>query len=178
MGLFKRKKEVQEGQKGQGGEQGLKVLQPLPEIQKLPEIPEIKLTEIKLPEIKLPEKLEKPAEKVIEKVEKEEKTKESLLEVKPALPEIKSTLTPALTIEEKERPEIKGPIFIRIAKYKVVLDAIEKISKQIQQLEADVARLQEIRNREDTEMKKVSEELAELKKKISTIESSLFSKLE
>ncbi|MEM2932828.1 MAG: hypothetical protein QW622_01285 [Candidatus Pacearchaeota archaeon] len=164
MGLFRRKKEVEK--EAQVEEKKL-------------ETPSEKI-ELGLPELKLPEiKIEDISSKLgLQEIKESPATKEvKEIELKPLPTEVKPA--PELKIEEKlPAPEIKGPIFVKITKYKTVLDAIEKIAKQISSLESDLTRLQDIKSREDNEIKKISDEIAEMKRKISEIEASLFSKLE
>ncbi len=123
----------------------------------LPKPPEIKLPEIK-----------------IEDIGKEE--------LKPIETEIKPIPIETPKIEkiesEERREEIKGPIFVRITKYRDVLKIVEKTSRRIEEIEKDLQRLKKTKEEEEEKIKNIESSIEEMKKNIKEAEEILFSKLE
>jgi hypothetical protein len=168
MGLF-RKKPKKEAERVEKVEKPL--LPALPEV-KMPgpeEIPSI----VQVPQLPSPPKEEK-VELGLGKPEIEIKP---VVEVKPEKPEVKIEEMPSVPSPLAPTAP-RGPIFVKITKYKAVLEAVEKISKQIAALESDLAKLSEVRVREEENVAKIKEEIEIIKNKISEIQASLFSKLE
>lgn len=182
MGLFKKKKKEEKvGVKVEGLEtQTPGISAETSAIQEL-RLPEIKLPELKLPETELPE-TKLPETKEVKEI--------PTIGIPPGIPTefrppqvplvSRETVRPVFGLEEKKEGEelIKGPIFVKITKYRALLEAIEKISKQISSLENDLGKLNETRKKEEEEINRVVEEIENIKEKISTIQSNLFSKLE
>lgn len=136
------------------------------------EIPKVGLEELKIPEIhEIPEiKIKDISKSELTPLE----TEKEITEIKPLPP-----ITPLKSeIEsEIEKEEVKGPIFVKITKYKKVLEAVEKLGKSIEEMEMELTKIKENRTKFEEEIKKIDEELGEMKRKISEIENTLFSKI-
>jgi hypothetical protein len=119
--------------------------------------------ELKLPEIK------------IEDIGKEElKPIES--EIQPLPLETPKTEVKPIEVEKKE--EIKGPIFVKITKYRDVLKLVEKTSKRIEEIEKDLQKLKKGKEEEEEKIRVIETAIEEMKRNLKEAEKILFSKLE
>jgi hypothetical protein len=106
-------------------------------------------------------------------------------EFQPGIP-IKS-YTKEITPEQKEVeirrvPEVyqkqDQPVFIRLDRFQSSLKNFQEIKKQMQDIESYIADIKSIKSKEDAELEAWSKELAEVKAKLESIDSTLFAKLE
>ena len=104
---------------------------------------------------------------------------ESQLNTMPLLKESTPTEMPGLGIPEHEPevPEVKGPLFIKIDKYKVALESVESINKKLSDITKALDKLKELKDKETAEIDKWEGEVEDMKRKLANVEKSLFSKL-
>ena len=117
-------------------------------------------------------------------------TSESL----PELPDFtveEPELIPSILEEKKEeREEIKKPdfkmntpiannepIFIRIDKFEEAKKKLEEIKKSVREIESTLKKVREAKQREELEIMGWSQEIGQIKDKISEIDSDVFDKL-
>jgi hypothetical protein len=86
------------------------------------------------------------------------------------------------SFEESIRQEagrLDGPdsIFVRIDKFKAAKKELADIKKNLQEVDAIIAKINEIKSREDVEVKDVNLSLDNIKKKISEMDSLVFNKV-
>lgn len=133
-----------------------------------------------LPEIKIKDVGKELMKKTVEIPELPKKVeKEELKQLQPEVsPETLEPLEPKIETEKRPEELVKGPIFVKINKYKSVLELLGKISNQVKDIEADFSKLKEIKEKEDEEIKKLDEGIEQIKKRLEEMERNLFSKLE
>lgn len=77
----------------------------------------------------------------------------------------------------KQRGEImeKGmPVFVKINEYNDVLEVIELLNEKLEKAKQVMAKINELKNEEDTELELWSAELDEIEKKLSFVDNNLF----
>lgn len=67
-----------------------------------------------------------------------------------------------------------APIFIKIDEYKNVLDILAVLKKKIKEGKDVIAKINQLKNEEDSELESWSAELDELEKKAESIDRMLF----
>lgn len=161
----------------------------LPELPDLPDFPEIKSVEKpsnikeKLPEFgereELPALPSFPNSSIAERISQEAIKSELSSSIKPYTKEI----SPEHKEERRRVSEIypkqeSQPIFVRIDRFQNSLKNFNEVKKQLQEIESYLSDIREIRAKEDTELSEWEKELHEIKMKLESIDSVLFSKLE
>ena len=64
-------------------------------------------------------------------------------------------------------------VFVKIEEYKDVLDTISLIKEKIEDARSTLAKLNEVKSQEDSEISSWSEKIAELETKISDVDNKL-----
>jgi len=67
----------------------------------------------------------------------------------------------------------KAPIFVKIENYKEILKSIDLIKQKTQDAKAILAKLNDLKNEEDTEMQIWADSLEDVERKIDLIDSTL-----
>ncbi|MGM5487385.1 MAG: hypothetical protein ACQESG_00385 [Nanobdellota archaeon] len=67
-----------------------------------------------------------------------------------------------------------APVFVKIDEYKDVLDVIELVKAKIKESKTTLARINELKNTEDTEIETWTNELDEVERKIEFVDRTLF----
>lgn len=198
MGLFKKKKEVEE--------EG--ILPELPELPELPKLPESPKPEIRLPKIKplkispepynpinirsLPsfpnsqigESLSQTAIKsTIEPPEipyfKERRTFElpegEQEQMIPSMLPTQSIMPPVSAIHTSKKIE---PVYIRIDKFKSAINSFQEIQAKISEIDILLAKIREQKNKEDGELREWEREIETIKARIEAIDRNIFSKID
>jgi len=81
--------------------------------------------------------------------------------------------------EEREKiGKIKGPIYIKVEKFKEALANFEIIRRKIKEVETLLHKIKEIKVKEQEELDIWEKELEEVKGKLAAIDDKLFSKLD
>lgn len=148
MGLFTKKEEKKDNL--------------LPELPKLPELPS-------LPEKQSSEKTDLPA---LPKSSGMETIKSSITQ-----PQEKRSFEIS-DISNKPKQMEKGPIYIKLDKFKEAAKNFETIKNKLVEIEDSFRKLKDIKEKEDAELKDWETELQTIKSRINVIDSSLFNKLE
>ncbi len=65
------------------------------------------------------------------------------------------------------------PVFVRVEDYKDVLEVLELLNSKLEEAKSTVARINELKNQEDSELELWQSELTDVEKKISKINSNL-----
>lgn len=68
----------------------------------------------------------------------------------------------------------QGPLYVKVSKYKTVLGQMDIIKARLNEAEHILNKLMEIKANEDRELEKWQSDLAEIKEKLISIDSSLF----
>lgn len=68
----------------------------------------------------------------------------------------------------------RGPIFVKIDKYKDAMESLETIKKRVQETSSLVESIKETRAKEEEELDQWAREIEDVKRKIDLIESKLF----
>ena len=68
----------------------------------------------------------------------------------------------------------EAPLFVKIDEYKDVLDIIGMIRNKLDDAKKTLAKINELKNREDSELESWSKALGEVEKKTSFIDKALF----
>ncbi len=66
------------------------------------------------------------------------------------------------------------PIFVRIDEYREVLDVVNMVKTKIAEAHELVAKIQDLRNREDAELERWEQGVAAIQRKVEFIDKSLF----
>ncbi len=66
------------------------------------------------------------------------------------------------------------PVFIKIEEYKKVLDILRVLRSKVNEANKTIARIDELKNNEDTELENWKASLKEIEDKIAAIDESLF----
>ena len=66
------------------------------------------------------------------------------------------------------------PVFVKINEYNDVLEVIELLNEKLEKAKGIMARINELKNEEDTELELWNAELEEIEKKLSFVDKSLF----
>jgi hypothetical protein len=74
--------------------------------------------------------------------------------------------------------KIKGPIYIKIDKFKEALTNFDIIRKKLREVESLLKKIKEIRAKEQEEMNEWENELEDIKNKLASIDEKLFSKFD
>lgn len=69
------------------------------------------------------------------------------------------------------------PIFVRIDKFQLAKKSIEQIRKKIDEMESVIEKLNEVKAKEEEEIKSWSSEISNLKMKLSEIDSNIFDQI-
>lgn len=89
---------------------------------------------------------------------------------------------PKEVVQERRAAEIyprqDKPVFIRLDRFQSSLRNFQEIRKQMQDIESYIGEIKTIKAKEDAELAEWTKELAEVKAKLESIDSTLFSKLE
>ncbi len=67
-----------------------------------------------------------------------------------------------------------APVFVKIADYKDVLEVVGLLNDKLEKANEIMARINELKNEEDTELELWQAELDEIERKLSFIDKSLF----
>ena len=67
-----------------------------------------------------------------------------------------------------------APVFVKIADYKDVLEVVGLLNDKLEKAKEIMARINELKNEEDTELELWGAELEEIERKLSFIDKSLF----
>ena len=94
------------------------------------------------------------------------------------LANIPTSIPNQLEMPSHEPDVVKGPLFIKIDKYKVALESVESINKKLGDITRALDKLKELKNKETVEIDKWENEVEDMKRKLTNVEKSLFSKLE
>jgi predicted S18 family serine protease len=65
------------------------------------------------------------------------------------------------------------PVFVKIDDYKEVLDIIELMKNKIEQAKSLIARINELKNDEDSELEAWKTNIAEIEQKVENVDNSL-----
>jgi uncharacterized protein Yka (UPF0111/DUF47 family) len=65
------------------------------------------------------------------------------------------------------------PVFVKIDDYKEVLDVIELMKNKIEQAKSLIARINELKNEEDSELEAWKTNINEIEQKIDNVDNSL-----
>lgn len=66
------------------------------------------------------------------------------------------------------------PVFVKINEYNDVLEVIELLNEKLEKAKQVMAKINELKNEEDTELELWSAELDEIEKKLSFVDNNLF----
>lgn len=66
------------------------------------------------------------------------------------------------------------PVFVKINEYNEVLEVIDLLIDKLQKAKGIMAKINELKNEEDTELELWQAELEEIEKKLSFVDKSLF----
>lgn len=66
------------------------------------------------------------------------------------------------------------PVFVRIEDYKDVLDVINMIKNKVEEAKTTLAKINELKNQEDSELDLWHSTLAEVERKVDFVDKSLF----
>jgi len=83
---------------------------------------------------------------------------------------------PPVNNERKYSPT-KEPIFIKLDKFKDVVEKFEEIKDKIKDIDDSIKQIRELKEKEEQELKLWEEEVSAIKEKAANIDSSLFSKI-
>lgn len=158
----------------------------LPDIPKLPELPEFKTGEEPLPQLpsfptgSLGNKFSQNTIKEAVAGKKENKEvandfaeEEVQMMQKPLVKEEREN-----KLYPKNSQKEEGPIFIRIDKFEEGSKTFEDVKRQITDMEGMFEDIKSVREREEKELGSWEEEIKQIKEKIESIDSNIFSKLE
>ena len=67
-----------------------------------------------------------------------------------------------------------APVFVKIADYKDVLEVVGLLNDKLEEAKEIMARINELKNEEDTELELWQAELEEIERKLGFIDKSLF----
>lgn len=184
MGLFNKKEKRDKGE-----------LPKLPDLPKLPEI--IDNSKLKLPKLpvypktQLGEKLSQNTikEAINGKKEDEAQANEFVEEQKmPKLHEIKFNEKPTINTsnikkiipsrEYKSKIKQKGPVFIRVDKFKEGLEIFEQTKDRIIEMEEMLKEIKQTKENEEKELSGWENEILLIKSQIEKVEKDIFSKIE
>ena len=70
--------------------------------------------------------------------------------------------------------ESGAPVFVKIADYKDVLEVVGLLNDKLEKAKEIMAKINELKNEEDTELELWRAELEEIERKLSFIDRSLF----
>ena len=91
----------------------------------------------------------------------------------PSLPQLPATNYNPKTYEPK--PSIKRePVFIRIQEYKLALETIQKIKEKIQEAEEIIRNIEQLREKEQYELKNWQNQIIDIREKIMFTEKIIF----
>ncbi|MDP2947717.1 MAG: hypothetical protein Q8N88_06405, partial [Nanoarchaeota archaeon] len=91
-----------------------------------------------------------------------------------SVPKIEKKAVPLPKTIKEEIPEI---IFVRIDKFQSAKKSVDQVKKKIEEMESIIEKLNQVKVREEEEIKGWSTEVANLKLKLSEIDSSIFSQI-
>jgi len=106
-----------------------------------------------------------------------EHKEETILELNPEehdLDVIPSQIHPKIKINQQE----KGPIYIRLDKYKSAKDSLENIKEKLEEVDLLLKKTREIRTKEESELGYWEKETSELKLQIERVTENIFDKTE
>ncbi|MEM3405461.1 MAG: hypothetical protein QW117_00595 [Candidatus Pacearchaeota archaeon] len=83
-----------------------------------------------------------------------------------------------IKINNKTSNEKKGPLFIRIDKYKNAIEKIQDVKQQLMEIEKMLRDIKELKEKEEFEIIEWEKEIQSAKSKIDSIDKLLFSELE
>lgn len=88
------------------------------------------------------------------------------------IPEMHQSLERHLPMKERSEP-----IFVKINKFKEASENFDKIKDKVEDIEDMLTKIKEIKDKEDEELGKWEHEVQMIKKRIQTIDDSLFEKI-
>ena len=70
--------------------------------------------------------------------------------------------------------EEKSPVFVKIDEYKKILDVIDNLKKQIQTVHETIAEIRTLREEEEQGLEEWEDHIADVQRKVSIIDRTLF----
>ena len=102
-------------------------------------------------------------------------------------PTIPSTLPPIPTLSEKiephtltplpQNPSLTEPIFVRIDKFQDSQKNMENIKQKIQKIESVLKKIEDVRIKEEAELKGWSEDINNIKSRLAEVDTDIFDQI-
>ncbi len=67
-----------------------------------------------------------------------------------------------------------APVYVKIKDYKEVLDVLDLAKHKIQEIKATLSQINELKNREDFELRKWAENISQIDAKLKSLDADLF----
>jgi hypothetical protein len=84
---------------------------------------------------------------------------------------------PNFEVNPLDKPAKDEPIFIKIDKFHESLDNFNKIKEKVLEIERELKNINEIKNKEEEELKEWENEIQSIKARMDAIDNSLFNKI-
>ena len=104
-------------------------------------------------------------------------SEEELPEQKEEMPRVRRTVELSEMGNIKSQILRKEPVFIKIDKFQEVVKKLEEIKQKTGEIDGSLAKLRDIKNREEQELKSWEQEVRLIKEKIASIDNSFSNKL-
>jgi len=78
----------------------------------------------------------------------------------------------------EQEPKTKGPIFIKLEKFKSAKNSIDKIQEKLEEIDELLKKTREIRTKEEQELSYWEKEVQDLKLRLERVNNSIFEKVE
>ena len=93
-------------------------------------------------------------------------------------PETTTQITKTTTIQYPSMPKSpKEPVFIKIDRYESAVRDLDEIKKNLRDIEATLEKVRDVKLKEDLEITGWSQEIANIKAKLNSIESRVFNQI-
>jgi chromosome segregation ATPase len=104
-------------------------------------------------------------------------SEEELPEQKEEMPRVRRTVELSEMRDIRSQILRKEPVFIKIDKFQEVMKKLEEIKEKTGEIDGSLAKLRDIKNREEQELKSWEQEVRLIKEKIASIDNSFSNKL-